>query len=79
MVYLQDQPLLFVHAATYTGVAITSTARNIDQEHYVRKERAARKVDNGALALEQFIGVLQSSLFCCPELLLRRTLPMGVR
>ena len=42
--------------STYTGVAVTTTARDIFQEHYARKGRAARKVANGALALEQFVG-----------------------
>ncbi len=53
---LQRKPLAWVELATYTGVTVTSTARNIFKPHYVAKEKAARKVANGALALQQFIG-----------------------
>ena len=56
VLFLQGRPLAFVHTATYTGITLTTTARDIFQEHYAQKERAARKVANGALALEQFVG-----------------------
>ncbi|TFK81360.1 hypothetical protein K466DRAFT_578591 [Polyporus arcularius HHB13444] len=59
---LQRKPLVWVESAVYTGVTVTSTARNIFKLHYVAKEKAARKVANGALALSQFIGPIPPSI-----------------
>ncbi|KAI0693700.1 hypothetical protein C8T65DRAFT_585580, partial [Cerioporus squamosus] len=55
---LQRKPLTWVDTATYTGVTLSSTARNVFKAHYAAKEKAARKVANGALALEQYIGAI---------------------
>ncbi|KAI0701911.1 hypothetical protein C8T65DRAFT_709474 [Cerioporus squamosus] len=40
---LQRRPLAWVETAVYTGVTVTSSARNIFKLHYVAKEKSARK------------------------------------
>ncbi|KAI0715524.1 hypothetical protein C8T65DRAFT_771434 [Cerioporus squamosus] len=55
---LQHKLLTWVDTATYTGVTLSLTVCNIFKPHYAAKETAARKVANGALALEQYIGTI---------------------
>ncbi|TFK82999.1 hypothetical protein K466DRAFT_555777 [Polyporus arcularius HHB13444] len=53
---LQRRRIAWVESAVYSGVTVTSSARNIFKLHYAAKEKSARKVANGALALQQYIG-----------------------